>query len=57
MIDLLGPEDGAGTPLSHEELEGLLLSYISLRSELNAAEQENNRGRGATRAAAEICSR
>jgi Fic-DOC domain mobile mystery protein B len=41
VIDLLGPEDGAGTALTHEESQGLLLSYITLRSELNAAEQEN----------------
>src|SRR5690349_924116 len=41
MIDLLGPEDDAGTALTHEESQGLLLSYISLRRELNAAEQEN----------------
>ena len=41
MIDLLAPEDDAATPLTREESQGLLLSYISLRSELNAAEQEN----------------
>ena len=41
MIDPLGPEGDAGTALTREELQGLLLSYVTLRSELNAAEQEN----------------
>lgn len=41
MIDVLGPQDDAGTPLSPEEREGLRLSYITLRSELNEAEQSN----------------
>jgi len=38
MTDLLGEDDGA-TPLEHEELEALIPSYITLRSELNEAEQ------------------
>lgn len=33
--------DDASTPLSAEELEGLIPSYITLRSELNEAEQAN----------------
>lgn len=41
MNDLLEPQDDAATPLTAEEREGLLPSYIALRSELNAAEQEN----------------
>ncbi len=41
MTDPLGPEDDAGTPLSEEEREGLIPSYITLRSELNEAEQAN----------------
>jgi len=40
MTTFLEQEDGA-TPLTHEELEGLIPSYISLRSELNEAEQAN----------------
>lgn len=38
MTDLLADDDGA-TPLEHEELEALIPSYITLRSELNEAEQ------------------
>ena len=38
MTDLLAEDDGA-TPLEHEELEALIPSYITLRSELNEAEQ------------------
>ena len=38
MTDLLAPEDGA-TPLAPEELNDLLPSHITLRSELNEAEQ------------------
>jgi Fic-DOC domain mobile mystery protein B len=34
-------QDNASTPLSDEERAGLLLSYITLRSELNEAEQAN----------------
>lgn len=41
MIDVLGPQDDAATPLSPEERDGLRLSYITLRSELNEAEQAN----------------
>jgi len=41
MKDALEPEDDASTPLSHEELQGLRLSYITLRHELNEAEQAN----------------
>jgi Fic-DOC domain mobile mystery protein B len=41
MNDPLGPEDDAATPLSPDEREGLVPSYITLRSELNAAEQDN----------------
>lgn len=39
--DPLVPQDDAGTPLSEEEKEGLIPSYITLRSELNEAEQAN----------------
>jgi len=38
MTDLLAEDDGA-TPLEPEELEALIPSYITLRSELNEAEQ------------------
>lgn len=41
MTDQLGPRDDAETPLSPEEREGIIPSYITLRSELNAAEQAN----------------
>ncbi len=41
MTDALGPQDDAGTPLSEEEREGLIPSYITLRSERNEAEQAN----------------
>ena len=41
MSDPLGAPDNAGTPLTHEERGGLLLSYITLRGELNEAEQAN----------------
>lgn len=41
MTDPLDPQDDAGTPLSPDEREGLIPSYIALRRELNAAEQEN----------------
>jgi Fic-DOC domain mobile mystery protein B len=37
--DFLVEHDDASTPLSVEELEGLIPSYITLRSELNEAEQ------------------
>lgn len=41
MTDLLAPQDDSGTALSEEEREGLIPSYIALRSELNEAEQAN----------------
>lgn len=41
MSDDLLRVDDASTPLSHEEREGLLLEHITLRSELNEAEQAN----------------
>jgi Fic-DOC domain mobile mystery protein B len=41
MTDLLGEQDDASTPLNAEEREGLIPSYITLRGELNAAEQQN----------------
>jgi Fic-DOC domain mobile mystery protein B len=41
MNDPLGPRDDAETPLSPEEREGIIPSYITLRGELNAAEQDN----------------
>uniref|UniRef100_E6Q3L9 Mobile mystery protein B n=1 Tax=mine drainage metagenome TaxID=410659 RepID=E6Q3L9_9ZZZZ len=42
MSDLLFEhDDGANTPLSPEEREGLIPSYITLRYELNEAEQIN----------------
>ncbi len=34
-------DDGANTPLTAEEREGLIPSYITLRHELNEAEQVN----------------
>lgn len=39
--DHLVEQDDASTPLSPEELEGLIPSYITLRHELNEAEQAN----------------
>ena len=41
MTDPLVPEDEGGTELCEEEREGLIPSYITLRSELNDAEQAN----------------
>jgi Fic-DOC domain mobile mystery protein B len=41
MTDALADEDDASTPLSAEEREGLIPSYITLRGELNEAEQAN----------------
>ena len=41
MTDLLGPTDDGGTDLTEEVREGLIPSYITLRSELNEAEQAN----------------
>ncbi len=41
MSDPLFDQDDAATPLAQEELEGLIPSYITLRRELNEAEQAN----------------
>lgn len=41
MTDPLLEQDDANTPLTPEEREGLIPSYITLRSELNEAEQAN----------------
>ena len=41
MTDPLGPQDDGGKELTEEEHEGLIPSYITLRSELNEAEQAN----------------
>jgi Fic-DOC domain mobile mystery protein B len=41
MSDPLVPDDDGKTPLTHEEREGLIPSYITLRGELNEAEQAN----------------
>lgn len=41
MTDPLVPENGGGTELTAQEREGLIPSYITLRSELNEAEQAN----------------
>lgn len=41
MIDPLGEEIDGSTPLTGEELEQLIPSYITLRHELNEAEQTN----------------
>jgi Fic-DOC domain mobile mystery protein B len=41
MTDPLAEQDEASTPLSSEEREGLIPSYITLRGELNEAEQAN----------------
>ena len=41
MTASLGPQDDAGTELAEEERQGLIPSYITLRSELNEAEQAN----------------
>jgi Fic-DOC domain mobile mystery protein B len=41
MTDPLVPQDDEGTGLTEEECEGLIPSYITLRSELNEAEQAN----------------
>lgn len=38
---LFGDDDAANTPLTPEEREGLIPSYIALRHELNEAEQVN----------------
>ena len=41
MTSLPGPQDDGGTELSEEERDGLIPSYITIRSELNEAEQAN----------------
>ncbi len=41
MNDALVPQDDGNTPLDDEEREGLIPTYITLRSELNEAEQAN----------------
>ena len=41
MSGPLEQQDDASTPLTEEEREGLIPSYITLRSELNEAEQAN----------------
>ena len=41
MTDPLVPQNDEGTKLTEEEREGLIPSYITLRSELNEAEQAN----------------
>lgn len=41
MTTFLEQEEGSSTPLTVEEMEGLLPSWISLRSELNESEQVN----------------
>lgn len=41
MTDPFGPKDDVATPLDDEEREGLIPSYITLRRELNEAEQAN----------------
>ena len=41
MTDPLGEEIDGSTPLTDEELEQLIPSYITLRYELNEAEQSN----------------
>lgn len=41
MSDRFDGPDEAATPLSEEEREGLIPSYITLRGELNEAEQAN----------------
>lgn len=41
MSDPLLEEDDASTPLNAEEREELIPSYVTLRHELNEAEQAN----------------
>jgi Fic-DOC domain mobile mystery protein B len=41
VTDPLLEQDDASTPLTHEEREELIPSYITVRSELNVAEQDN----------------
>ncbi len=41
MTDSTGPQNDGGTALTEEERAGLIPSYITIRSELNEAEQAN----------------
>ena len=41
ITDALGPQDDGETELTPEERQGLLLSYVTVRRELNEAEQAN----------------
>lgn len=41
MSDPVLPQDDASTPLTDEEREGLKLSFVTTRGDLNAAEQDN----------------
>ena len=41
MTGALDQQDDASTPLSAEEKEGLIPAYITMRRELNEAEQAN----------------
>ena len=41
MTNLLDPQEDGATPLTEEEKEDLIPSYISVREELNEAEQTN----------------
>jgi Fic-DOC domain mobile mystery protein B len=41
MTDPFGPQNDRGTELTEKECEGLIPSYITIRSELNEAEQAN----------------
>ncbi len=43
MSDLFDERSDGPTPLSAEEREGLIPSYISVRNELNEADQHNMR--------------
>lgn len=38
MTDPLGPQPHGGTPLTHEDLEGLIPTYITTRAQLHEAE-------------------
>ena len=41
VSDLLLPHDDASTPLTDEDREGLKLTFVTTRGDLNAAEQQN----------------
>ena len=41
MSDLFEPPDDAATPLTPEEIRGLIPAHIAYRRELNEAEQDN----------------